>query len=234
MTPAERARSAGRPLPARFWAAGLSFCRAAAARDAAPYCGRLRHLFFGEEAYQLARLWTAGYDVFAFGVPVAFHQWERGARAATYQRDHRPAAAAGGAAGGSGGGAAGGDVDGGAREGGGGHDGGGKGASARAACAADAAAAAAERAASQAVVRAVLSGAAPPPEAAAALGAAAEDFAPGGAWGLGRARALAGLEAHCGVSFAQRRPLAAAGETGGGGGGGGGGSGSGGERDAGG
>ncbi|PNG99418.1 [Skp1-protein]-hydroxyproline N-acetylglucosaminyltransferase, partial [Tetrabaena socialis] len=51
-----------------------------------PYCPHLPHLFFGEEPYMLARMWTRGWDVFAPAVPLAFHQWERAARAHTYQR----------------------------------------------------------------------------------------------------------------------------------------------------
>lgn len=76
------------PLPARFWAAGFSFSRASLIA-AAPYCPHLPHLFFGEEAYQLARMWTRGYDVFALAAAVAFHQWERGVRGASYQGDGR-------------------------------------------------------------------------------------------------------------------------------------------------
>lgn len=45
--------------------------------------------FFGEEPYQLARVWTRGYDVFAPSAAPAFHQWARGARAASYQSDGR-------------------------------------------------------------------------------------------------------------------------------------------------
>lgn len=40
----------------------------------------LRFLFFGEEAFQLARLWAAGWDVFAPAVAVVFHQWSRAGR----------------------------------------------------------------------------------------------------------------------------------------------------------
>lgn len=83
------------PLPACFWAAGFSFSRCSVLHDA-PYCPLLRHLFFGEEIYQLARLWTRGYDVFAPSKVVAFHQWERGAREHSYQGDKRVGAAGGG------------------------------------------------------------------------------------------------------------------------------------------
>jgi hypothetical protein len=40
----------------------------------------LRFLFFGEEALQLARLWAAGWDVFAPPAAVVFHQWSRAGR----------------------------------------------------------------------------------------------------------------------------------------------------------
>ncbi|EFJ43296.1 hypothetical protein VOLCADRAFT_96541 [Volvox carteri f. nagariensis] len=74
------------PLPTYFWAAGLSFTRARWLQEV-PYCLHLPHLFFGEESYMLARMWTRGWDVFAPAVPLAFHQWERSARQHTYQRD---------------------------------------------------------------------------------------------------------------------------------------------------
>jgi len=76
------------PMCARFWAAGLSFSRAALLA-AAPYCPHLPHLFFGEELYQLARMWTRGYDVFSPAGAVAFHQWERSGRVHSYQGDKR-------------------------------------------------------------------------------------------------------------------------------------------------
>ncbi|GLI62639.1 hypothetical protein VaNZ11_005305 [Volvox africanus] len=74
------------PLPTHFWAAGLTFTRSAWLREV-PYCPYLPHLFFGEESYMLARMWTRGWDVFAPAVPLAFHQWERSARAHPCQRD---------------------------------------------------------------------------------------------------------------------------------------------------
>jgi hypothetical protein len=73
-----------RPLPSRFWAAGLSFAPAAWLLEV-PYCPHLPHLFFGEEMYQLARMWTRGWEVFAPSTPIAFHQWERSARPSSYQ-----------------------------------------------------------------------------------------------------------------------------------------------------
>eukprot|EP00798_Chlamydomonas_sp_ICE-L_P021622 gene21622-28625_t len=35
----------------------------------------------------LARMWTRGWDVYAPGCQVLFHQWERSSRASTYQSD---------------------------------------------------------------------------------------------------------------------------------------------------
>lgn len=53
-----------------------------------PYSPDLPHLFFGEELYHLARMWTRGWDVFAPVCPLVFHQWDRTARTkATSLRD---------------------------------------------------------------------------------------------------------------------------------------------------
>jgi hypothetical protein len=73
-----------RPLSSRFWAAGLSFAPAAWLLEV-PYCPHLPHLFFGEEMYQLGRMWTRGWEVFAPSTPIGFHQWERSARPSSYQ-----------------------------------------------------------------------------------------------------------------------------------------------------
>ncbi|KAI8476494.1 MAG: GlcNAc-domain-containing protein [Monoraphidium minutum] len=184
----------GPPRPARFWAAGLSFSRAALITDA-PYCPGLRHLFFGEEAYQLARLWTAGYDVFAPGAPVAFHQWGRAARGATYQGDGRVVEAERAAA------------------------------QRRVLQVLGAAPppppptpAGPPHARAQTFAGAPATktpagggggGAGPGPWPAGRLPAVDDEaeWAPGGAWGLGLARSLSDLERHCGVSFAERRVL---------------------------
>ncbi|KAG2482984.1 hypothetical protein HYH03_018110 [Edaphochlamys debaryana] len=78
-----------KPLRSGLWAAGLSFARADWLKEV-PYCPHLPHLFFGEEPYMLARMWTRGYDTFAPSVPLAFHAWDRSARVHTYQRDLLP------------------------------------------------------------------------------------------------------------------------------------------------
>ena len=52
-----------------------------------PYDPGLPFLFFGEEAAMLARMWTSGWDIFMPPQSVAFHQWERGARAHSFQSD---------------------------------------------------------------------------------------------------------------------------------------------------
>jgi hypothetical protein len=188
-----------------FWAAGFSYARFEAA--ALVCCPRLRHLFFGEEAYGLARLYTAGYDVFAPARCVAWHQWgeTRGKRA------ERAAAAAAAAA-----------VD----EAGG--SGAAAGAKTYAALVAGDAQAQRERAASERRVRRLLAGG-----EQVGLGGAAErarpaleplwwggltpgggaaedddsdpDWRPGGRWGLGTARPLQALYARCGVDFSARR-----------------------------
>ncbi|KAF8072911.1 hypothetical protein HT031_000571 [Scenedesmus sp. PABB004] len=78
-----RRRPAG-PVPSLFWAAGFSFASSAWLAEV-PYCPHLPHLFFGEESYMLARMATRGWRVAAPALPLAFHQWERSARAASYQ-----------------------------------------------------------------------------------------------------------------------------------------------------
>ncbi len=50
---------------------------------AVPYCPMLPALFFGEELYQLARMWTRGWDVFAPGCALCFHLYTRAGRAGT-------------------------------------------------------------------------------------------------------------------------------------------------------
>lgn len=197
-----------------FWAAGFSFARAEAAALAC--CSpRLRHLFFGEESYGLARLYTSGYDVFAPARCVAWHQWGE-------TRAQRAERAAGVAA-----------VEEGA-------DGAGAGTCAAeaaktyAALVAGNARALRERAASERRLRRLLAGTGDPGEqrqqqgeAAAALAARPQPFEPlwwwppppspvdeetdnddhddewrpGGRWGLGTRRPLAALRERCGVDF---------------------------------
>jgi hypothetical protein len=40
----------------------------------------LPFLFFGEEQYMLAKMWTRGWDMFAPPRSIAFHQWTRKGR----------------------------------------------------------------------------------------------------------------------------------------------------------
>ncbi|GAB4817949.1 hypothetical protein N2152v2_004995 [Parachlorella kessleri] len=80
------------PLPALFWAAGFSFSRAQLLQEV-PYDPSLGFLFFGEEMYQLVRMWRQGWDVFTPCCPVVFHLWSRAHRP-TFQRDNLPAAGA--------------------------------------------------------------------------------------------------------------------------------------------
>lgn len=72
------------PLRSLFWAAGFSFGPAAWLSDAG-YDAPLPHLFFGEEAYVHTRLATRGWQVYAPSTPLLFTQWERCARAFSYQ-----------------------------------------------------------------------------------------------------------------------------------------------------
>jgi hypothetical protein len=55
-----------------------------------PYCPHLPQLFFGEELYQLVRMWSRGWDVYAPAATCLAHQWERGAREASWQKDTGP------------------------------------------------------------------------------------------------------------------------------------------------
>ena len=48
-----------------------------------PPASVLPHLFFGEEVWMLARMWTRGWRVYAPCTPITFHQWERSSRAHT-------------------------------------------------------------------------------------------------------------------------------------------------------
>eukprot|EP00775_Hariotina_reticulata_P013751 gene13751-13870_t len=72
------------PMVSLFWAAGFSFAPSSWLLEV-PYCPHLPHLFFGEELYMLARMWTRGWDVWAPSQAVVFHQWKRSARPNSYQ-----------------------------------------------------------------------------------------------------------------------------------------------------
>jgi len=69
-----------RPVLGRLFAAGFNFSRGNVIQDC-PYDGRLHHLFFGEEASMAARLFVAGYDLYAPPESVCYHLWSR---------EHRP------------------------------------------------------------------------------------------------------------------------------------------------
>jgi hypothetical protein len=157
-----------------------------------PYCPHLQHLFFGEELYQLARMWTSGYDVFAPPCALAAHQWGRGARAATYQGDvlgggagaeGAAPAAAGGGGGGACGGAEAGDAP------------------APAEASGQREQQQQQRRQAQQRVLAVLLG-------EGGQGQQGEEgWGVGQRWGLGRVRSLQQFVQHLGVDFAQRRAL---------------------------
>lgn len=68
------------PILSLFYAAGFAFSRGQVCTHV-PYNPHLQHLFFGEESYMAARLWTSGYNFFAPSETVVFHLWSR---------DHRP------------------------------------------------------------------------------------------------------------------------------------------------
>lgn len=52
----------------------------------APYDSSLAFLFFGEEMYQLVRMWRRGWDMYTPCAPVAYHLWSRAHRP-TFQAD---------------------------------------------------------------------------------------------------------------------------------------------------
>ncbi|CAL8470118.1 g9660 [Coccomyxa elongata] len=66
------------PLPSFFWAAGFSFSRSQLIQEV-PY-EDLPFLFFGEEQFMLARVFTHGYDVFSPPRSVAYHRYSRAYR----------------------------------------------------------------------------------------------------------------------------------------------------------
>ncbi|BDA44136.1 probable Egl nine homolog 3 at N-terminal half [Coccomyxa sp. Obi] len=72
------AEHAATPLPSFFWAAGFSFSRSQLIQEV-PY-EDLPFLFFGEEQYMLARMFTHGYDVFSPPRSVAYHRYSRSYR----------------------------------------------------------------------------------------------------------------------------------------------------------
>jgi [Skp1-protein]-hydroxyproline N-acetylglucosaminyltransferase len=74
------------PVPCSFWAAGFSFSRSHLIQEV-PYSRELPHLFFGEEVYQLTRMWTRDWRIFAPSVPILFHKYERSSRLHTFQSD---------------------------------------------------------------------------------------------------------------------------------------------------
>jgi hypothetical protein len=76
---ADRLALAFPPFPSLFYAAGFAFARGASLADAPPDPA-LRHVFFGEETAQAARLWTAGYALYAPGLNVVYHLWSRAHR----------------------------------------------------------------------------------------------------------------------------------------------------------
>ena len=74
------------PVPSLFWAAGFSFSRSSLIKEV-PYPRELPHLFFGEEVYMLARMWTRGWRFYAPSLPICYHKYERSSRPHTFQSD---------------------------------------------------------------------------------------------------------------------------------------------------
>lgn len=68
-----------RPLPSLFYAAGFCFGPGSLVRSC-PYDPSLTNLFFGEETAMLARLWTAGFNMYHPTRNVVWHCWSRAYR----------------------------------------------------------------------------------------------------------------------------------------------------------
>lgn len=64
------------PIPCMEAAAGFMCFPGAALRDV-PYDPFLSYTFFGEEILHSARMWTAGYNIYAIGKPICTHHYYR-------------------------------------------------------------------------------------------------------------------------------------------------------------
>ena len=71
------------PTRCYLYAAGFNFSRAHSVQEV-PYDGTLRHLFFGEELSMAARLYCAGWDLYAPPESVVYHLWSRSHRPSGY------------------------------------------------------------------------------------------------------------------------------------------------------
>lgn len=71
--------AAGDPILSQGWAAGFTFSRSSLWQDVPPDPA-MRFLFVGEEASTLVRMLSRGYQVFAPGMPICLHRWERTGR----------------------------------------------------------------------------------------------------------------------------------------------------------
>ena len=67
------------PTRCYLYAAGFNFSKAHSVQEV-PYDGTLRHLFFGEELSMAARLYCAGWDLYAPPESVVYHLWSRSHR----------------------------------------------------------------------------------------------------------------------------------------------------------
>jgi hypothetical protein len=74
------------PIPCMTMAAGLMCFPGTALREV-PYDPYLSYSFFGEELLFSIRLWTAGYDLYAIGKPIATHHYTREGKP-RYNTDH--------------------------------------------------------------------------------------------------------------------------------------------------
>lgn len=78
-----------RPIPCMEMAAGFMAFPGTALREV-PYDPFLSYSFFGEEILHSLRLWTAGYNIYAIGKPVAVHHYTRAGKP-KYTGDHKEA-----------------------------------------------------------------------------------------------------------------------------------------------
>jgi [Skp1-protein]-hydroxyproline N-acetylglucosaminyltransferase len=71
--------SSTRPFSCLYYAAGFTFSSSSLVRRV-PYDPTLTNLFFGEETAMLARLWTAGYNMYLPSRNLIWHCWSRAYR----------------------------------------------------------------------------------------------------------------------------------------------------------
>ena len=67
-----------------FWAAGFSFSKSQLIKDCG-YQSDFTHVFFGEEQFQMYKMWKKGYQLFTPTTNVCSHLWTRSQRAHSFE-----------------------------------------------------------------------------------------------------------------------------------------------------